>query len=150
MRQSPKRNSNAAKPFGLRLTDQERVELTRRAGEMALGTYIKGVLFSDGAQRKKHGARSPVKDHAKLAEILACLGRSGLADSIRVLSEAAQSGHLYIDDTSSHTLQSACDDIAVMRLLLLQSLGFRVDTPDQDQSVSQTFARAAKDLEDRS
>jgi hypothetical protein len=33
------------KPFAIRLTDDERAELNRRAGTMAIGTYIKSVLF---------------------------------------------------------------------------------------------------------
>lgn len=147
---SSRKKPHRAQPFAIRLSEHERAELTRRAGEMALGAYIKAVVFADGDKRKRRGARSPIKDHALLAEVLACLGRSGLTDSIAELSAAAQSGTLYVDDSVTHALKSACDDIVVMRLLLLKSLGFQVDLEDQSQSVSQAFTRAAHDDGDQS
>lgn len=121
--------SDTTKPFTLKLTDIERAELTRRAGEMALGTYIKGMLFADGEQRRSRGARTPVKDHTALAEVLACLGRSGLADNMKALAEAAETGTLQWDDDAPVTIKQACDDIVVMRLLLMKALGFQIGDP---------------------
>lgn len=143
--------SNKAKPFTLKLTDSERAELERRAGEMALGTFIKGVLFADGQARRARGARAPVKDHAALAEVLACMGRSGLAANMHALSDAASTGTLRWDDDAPAAIRKACDDIAVMRLLLMKALGFRIEAEIDalaEQSLLQAFARSVSDGED--
>lgn len=84
-------------PFPLRLSVNEREELQRRAGEMALGSYIKAVLFADGVKRRRRGARAPVKDHVALAQVLAALGSSGLVDNLERLSNAAETGVLQWD-----------------------------------------------------
>lgn len=133
-----------SKPFALRLTDEERKELERRAGELALGTYIKAVLFADGDKRSRRGARKPVKDHAPLAQVLACLGQSRLGESLNSLSNAAESGTLTVDDDLPIALKKACDDIVVMRLLLMRALGFQMPDIDAPESVSQSFTRAAR------
>lgn len=131
------------KPFALRLTDDERKELDRRAGELALGTYIKGILFQDISNRRQRGARKPVKDHAALAQVLACLGQSRLGESLNSLSQAAESGTLHVDDDVPVALKKACDDIVVMRLLLMRALSFQMPEIDTSESVSQSFTRAA-------
>ncbi len=89
--------------FGIRLTDDERRELGRRAGEMAVGSYIKAVLFADGTKRRPRGARAPVKDHRILAEVLACLGSSRLAETLESLADAADSGVLQWDENAPAT-----------------------------------------------
>lgn len=139
------------KPFAIRLTVDERCELERRAGEMALGGYIKAVLFADGDKRRRRGPRSPVKDHAKLAEVLACLGQSRLGESLQQLSEAATSGTLRIDDGVPAAVKRACEDIIVVRLLLMQALGFHLSSQElrQTESTSQSFARAARKDDDQ-
>lgn len=138
------KKSSKSKPFAIRLSDAERVELERRSGEMALGTYLKATLFADGDDRKRRGARAPVKDHAALAQVLACLGQSRLGESMQQLADAANSGTLYIDDDVPKAIEQACEDIVVMRLLLMQALGFQMpDEEDLPQSVSELFVDAA-------
>ena len=129
--------------FTLRLTDAERSELERRAGELAVGSYIKAVLFAGGGERRR-GARRPVKDHAALAQVLACLGQSRLGESLDRLSRAAESGTLFIDDDVLVAIKRACEDIAVIRLLLMRSLGFRLPEELPSESLSQSFARAVR------
>lgn len=145
---NPSPNSNPtkqAKPFAIRLTDQERQELERRAGEMALGTYIKIALFAEGVKPRARGMRVPVKDHVRLAELLALLGSSRLSESMNGLYEAAKSGTLYVDDDVPVAIKKACDDICVMRLMLMQSLGFRIDADKlKQESLTQTFTRHAR------
>lgn len=139
------KNSSKTKPFAIRLSDAERVELERRAGEMALGTYMKAALFADGNIRRRRGARAPMKDHTALAQVLACLGQSRLGESMQQLSEAAKSGTLYVDDDVPKAIEQACEDIVVMRLLLMRALGFQLpDESDLTQSVSDLFADVAR------
>jgi len=138
------------KTFGIRLTDEERAELERRAGELALGAYIKAVLFAGGDKRRYRGSRKPVKDHIKLAEVLACLGQSRLSETLERLSQAVETGTLYIDDDVPQAIQKACDDICMMRVMLMTALGFRMSSCDQEkkESTSQAFTRASHKIEE--
>lgn len=138
-----------SRPFAIRLTEAERRELERRAGEMALGSYIKAVLFAEGAKRRTRAARAPVKDHRVLAELLACLGSSRLSETLARLADAVDSGVLHWDADAPKAIKTACADIAVMRLLLMKGLGFRVDPAIGPESLSQSFTRAAREDPDR-
>ncbi|WP_054000186.1 hypothetical protein [Ahrensia marina] len=112
---------------------------------MALGTYIKAALFADHDDRRQRGARAPVKDHAALGRVLACLGQSRLGESMQQLSHASKSGTLYIDDDVPKAIEQACEDIMVMRLLLMRAVGFQMpDDKELPQSVSDLFADAAR------
>ncbi|EFO30630.1 conserved hypothetical protein [Roseibium sp. TrichSKD4] len=141
MKVKPKRMA----PFPLRLTLGERKELERRAGEMALGAYIKAVLFADGVKHRRRGARAPVKDHVILAKVLACLGSSGLVESLERLSKAAESGVIQWDADAPAAVRKACEDIVLMRLLLMRALGFQVDEDALSSSLRQSFNQAACD-----
>lgn len=140
-----KRGSSKTTPFALRLTDSERRELSRRAGEMALGGYIRAVLFaeSDGGKRRR-GSRVPVKDHVALAEVLACLGQSRIGESLEKLSDAAETGTLHFDPDVPAAIKRAAQDILAMRLLLMRALGFQISDEEFIESVSQSFTRAAR------
>ena len=142
---SKRKQAEPTRAFAIRLTETERAELQRRAGELALGSYMKAVLFADGDKRKRRGARAPIKDHVKLAEVLACLGQSRISESLEQLAKAAESGTLYVDDDVPQTIKKACDDVCVIRLMLMSALGFQLPKTHDDstESVSQSFTRAA-------
>jgi hypothetical protein len=130
-------------PFSLRLTADERATLQRRAGTMPVATYIKSVLFGMEPPRRSR-ARSPVRDHKALAEVLACLGASRIANNLNQLAKHANSGSLYFDRDTKHQLGSACGDIRAMRQLLMHALGIKLPAePPAEQSISQSFARAS-------
>jgi len=134
------------KSLVVRLTEDERRELDRRAGEMAVGAYVRSVLFAEGMyQRQSRGSRAPVKGHAVLAEVLACLGSSRIGESLERLADAAETGVLQFDPNAPAAIRRACTDIIAVRLLLMKALGFQVDLDELEESVSQSFTRAAKD-----
>ncbi len=145
---SPSKTSSSSPkttPFALRLTDTERRELSRRAGEMALSSYIRTVLFAESDGGKRHrGSRTPVKDHVALAEVLACLGQSRIGESLKKLSEAAETGVLNFDPDAPAAIKRAAQDILAMRLLLMRALGFQISDEEFIESVSQSFTRAAR------
>jgi hypothetical protein len=141
----PSNNCPRTTPFALRLTDSERRELSRRAGEMALGSYIRSVLFTNSGGSKRHrGARSPVKDHIALAEVLACLGQLRIGESLEKLSEAVETGMLNFDPDAPVAIKRAAQDILAMRLLLMRALGFQISDKEFVESVSQSFTRASR------
>lgn len=131
-------------PFSLRLTFEERARLERNVGHMPLGSYIKSLLFADDAPKYRKRCRVAEIDEKVLAEVLACLGASRIANNPNQLAKAANTGSLYFDDDTKRGLNRACNDVQVMRELLLRALG--VETNGKDvvvESTSQSFARAA-------
>lgn len=130
-------------PFSLRLSFEERVKLRHAAGDMPIAAYIKSLLFADDAPVYRTRGKSPVKDHKALAEVLACLGASRIANNLNQLAKAANSGSFYFDGETKAQISAACGDIKVMRQLLMSALGMQLgEEPSGKQSTSQSFARA--------
>jgi hypothetical protein len=138
------KNAVKTKPFAIRLTDDERAELNRRAGTMAIGTYIKSVLFVENRGNRAK-VRRPIDKHIDLAEVLAYLGSSRIGESLERLADATETGVLQFDPDAPAAIKRACADIIAMRLLLMKALGFQIDLDELEESLSQTFTRAAKD-----
>lgn len=133
-----KKQGSGSKPFTVRLSDNERSDLERRAGAMPLGAYVKCVLFADGDKQEHRGSRAPVQDRAAMANLLARMGASRTAEWLAMLAHAAESGSLAVDAETTAKLHQACHDVLVVRLLLMQALGFQVD----DSEVSAAAADA--------
>ena len=108
-------------PFSIRMSDEERAQLSREAQErhLRLGTYIRSRLFSES-----HAGLSPV-DYALLGQLLAALGGSELASSLCLLAVAAEQGALPVDKELESDLKAACDEVMEMRAMLVSALGLR-------------------------
>ncbi|MDJ0685142.1 MAG: hypothetical protein QNJ84_10600 [Alphaproteobacteria bacterium] len=115
------RPKKRAAPFSIRMSEDERAQLSREAHErhLRLGTYIRGKLFENTRQR-----RSPI-DYTMLGRVLAALGESELASSLCLLAVAAEHGALTVDDALEADLKAACADIEAMRSMLVSALGLR-------------------------
>jgi hypothetical protein len=116
---------DAPRPFSLRLSADQRRVLEVRAGRMPLGEYIRSQLFAGDAPRPPSRRPRPVKDHKALAEVLARLGASRLSSNMNQLARAANSGALPVTPETQAALRQACQDIAAMKALLMQALGFK-------------------------
>ncbi|MEO1493565.1 MAG: plasmid mobilization relaxosome protein MobC [Pseudomonadota bacterium] len=139
-----KRPEGRTPPFSLRLSFEERAKLERQAGGMPLGTYIKSQVFSEQAETYRKRRKPAEADQKLLAEVLACLGSSRLANNLNQLAKAANTGALFCDAQTKSELTRACDDVRAMRLLLMQALGLKVeDHHHKPETTSQSFARAA-------
>ena len=131
-------------PFSLRLTFEERVRLERQAGSMPLSAYIKSVIFADNAPHYRKRRRAAGADEKLLAEALAALGASRIANNLNQLAKAANSGTLYFDQDTKADIKRACEDVRAMRMLMMRALGLQDDEqPRPPESTSQSFARAA-------
>jgi hypothetical protein len=104
-------------PFCIRLSDGERAQLEHDAGGLPLGAYIKSRMFGGAGSRKA--------DRHALSRLLAVLGASGIARNLDELAQAARSGSLPIDPGTQGALRAAVADIAEIRRLLMEALGFR-------------------------
>ena len=116
-------------PFSLRLTVEERAHLERAAGTIPLGTYIKSRLFADGAPPKLARTRNPVREQRALAQALARLGASRMANNLNQLAHAANIGALICDEETVATIDTACADIREMRSMLVTALGLKGAAP---------------------
>lgn len=109
-------------PLSVRLSLEERETLERRAGGLALGAYVKSVVFSDEAPRYRKHRAVPEEDQRLLAEILARLGQSRTASNLNQIAKHLNQGTLVIDETLEADLQQAVLDVAWMRATLLDAL----------------------------
>ncbi|MEM6413511.1 MAG: plasmid mobilization relaxosome protein MobC [Pseudomonadota bacterium] len=117
-------------PFSLRLTFEERARLEELAGDEPLGAYIKRKVFDGkgvGTRRARSRLRNPIKDHKKLAQVLAMLGQSKLANNLNQIAKAANIGALPVTPDLERELRHACAEVALMRKELLRALGHRTD-----------------------
>lgn len=145
------RRTRRPAPFSLRLTFEERSRLEQLAAGESLSAFIKRHVFTDQGQRNaapptKRG-KAPVKDHILLGQVLAALGTSRLSQNLNQLAKAVNTGNLPMPYEVERELKQACADIAIMRALLMQALGTKVeDQPRRRESVAQSFARASADV----
>jgi len=107
----PARSKAKSKPFSIRLTDAERKQLERESGSQPLAVYMRSKLLS--------------KDKRSLAQLLAALGSSDLARSMRDLASAARNGALEETPQTKLSLEAACLAIEEMRANLIRALGLR-------------------------
>jgi Bacterial mobilisation protein (MobC) len=113
---------------------------------MPLGTYIKSHLFADGAPPKLARTRRPVREHRALAQVLARLGASRMANNLNQLAHAANSGSLDCDEGTIALIAAAQSDLAIMRELLMRALGLQSSPPSPphaEQTVLRPFTLAA-------
>ncbi len=108
-------------PFSLRLSFEEKAALKKMAGDMALGAYIKAVLF-DAASHKVGAKRSKVSDQEALGRVLGQLGKSRLSSNVNQLAKAVNMGSLPVTPETEKELRQACADIAEMRHELMRAL----------------------------
>jgi len=117
-----------ARPFSIRLSEEERAILAREAGSLSLAAYARRKLIGDSAmpRRGKKPARrrpAPSVDHVALGKALALLGRSELHRRLDELAMAAVMGALPLGPELIQELHAACAHIRAMREALMEALG---------------------------
>lgn len=110
-------------PISLRLTKEERIQLTAAAGERGMSAYIRSRLF--GARTKPRIVRVPSSDARHFAHILALLGQSGISESLRELADAARNGTLPVAPETEALVYAACAAVEKMRADLFRALQLR-------------------------
>lgn len=112
-------------PISLRVTFEEKANLEKAAAGMSLSAFIRWKLFDPSSPPHRRGA-FPVKDHRALAQLLAMLGQSRLANNVNQLAKAANTGSLPVTPETEEALLTAVEEVAQMRALLIQALGVDV------------------------
>lgn len=113
----------AAKPFSIRLTEDEKRLLLERAGTLPLGSYLRNLALGDGPGAPRRRTANPVKDHEALARVLAVLGQSRIASNLNQLAKAAHIGALPVTPETEQEIGNACAAVLAMRADLMRALG---------------------------
>ena len=79
-------------PISLRVTFEEKANLEKAAAGMSLSAFIRWKLFDPSSPPPHRRGAFPVKDHRALAQLLAMLGQSRLANNVNQLAKAANTG----------------------------------------------------------
>jgi hypothetical protein len=113
-------------PFCIRLSAEERARLIDEAGDLALGAYIKAKLFGDDARAiRVRRSGLPLEDRKALAQALALLGQSRMANNLNQLAHAANIGVLPVTPETEAELHEACAHVGEMRFTLMRALGLK-------------------------
>lgn len=99
-------------PFSLRLSKEEREQLSREANGKSLGGYIKSRLFNPTRPTR-----------SELAKTLGLLGQSNIVRNLEHLAAEARAGSLLLDEQTLLQIEEACAYIAEMRGALIKALG---------------------------
>lgn len=110
-RKRPPSKKTYPPPFSVRLTEQERAELTKLADGQPLGQFIKDAILQNGV-RPPPSRKPRIQDQKLLAKLLGALGQSRIASNINQLAKAANSGSLPVNE---EVLQSLHDAVAAIR-----------------------------------
>ena len=112
-------------PFSLRLSESEKADLAAMAGGRSLAACIRERLFSDVPASRTRRAGFTVRDRDALAQVLALLGRSRLANNLNQLAYAVNIGALPLTPETEAELSASLAEIREMRSLLLLALGMK-------------------------
>lgn len=132
------RRRKLAKTFSIRLSEEERQTLSRDAGTLPVGTYIRMRLFGDHASqgrtaRPPKRLHSPNVDQITLARVLALLGRTELYASLKAIGQAALLGTIPASPDLIQELHTACADVRLMRSSLMTALKVQAGVEDDSR-----------------
>ena len=121
---SEKRGARRAiSPLTLRLTPEERARLEELAAGMTLSTYVRACVFGEEAKRRKRRPKDTVVHKKAIAEALALLGQSRIANNLNQLAYHANIGSLEIGFEEREQIEETYAHVVAMRTLLVAALG---------------------------
>ena len=109
-------------PLSLRLSTDERAKLEKQAGGLALGAYIKSVVFEDAAPKYRKRKTLPSAEKQLLAEILVRLSDTRTSANLNQIAKHLNQGTLVIDDELEADLKRAVAEMAWMRTTLVKAI----------------------------
>lgn len=106
----------------IRLTLAERAKLEELAAGMTLSTYVRACLFEREEKRRKRRPQTTVADKRAMAEVLALLGQSRIANNLNQLAYQANIGELEMDEREVRQIAEAYAYVGQMRQMLIKGL----------------------------
>lgn len=108
-------------PITFRPTDEERAMLKHEAAGMSQSAYIRKCVF--GTKTSKRAV--PEADRMLIAQILARLGETRIANNLNQIAYHANCGSLVLDDLTIEEINEACLEVAWIRTHLIEALGLK-------------------------
>lgn len=109
----------------VRLSREERQTLEQAAQGKTLSAYIRQKLLSSDSINTETVRLSPQARQKLLAQILAALGKSDVADSLKEVAIAAKLGLLPLTEDVLFDIKTATKQIKFIRKTLLKALGLK-------------------------
>lgn len=116
-------STNSSPRITLRLSEEEDERLREMAAGMTISAYVRQCVFGEAAGRRRRKSYAPVKDHVALAQLLAQLGETRLANNLNQLAYQANTGSLQVDDGVLAQLDEMYRHVTDMRDTLIRTLG---------------------------
>ena len=89
---------------------------------MTLSTYVRACLFEREEKRRKRRPQTTVADKRAMAEVLALLGQSRIANNLNQLAYQANIGELEMDEREVRQIAEAYAYVGQMRQMLIKGL----------------------------
>ncbi|MCB9942616.1 MAG: plasmid mobilization relaxosome protein MobC [Geminicoccaceae bacterium] len=94
---------------------------------MTVSAFVRECVFGGGSMRRRPRDRRPVAGETELAQALAMLGQSRIANNLNQLAYQANTGTLAVDEAVHRQIEEAYAYIVGLRRTLLHALGRTVD-----------------------
>ena len=118
-----KRKRPKTTPISIRLTAEEKTRLETDAGCRSLSDHVRAKVLGETA--KTRNTKTPTTNARQLAHVLAALGQSDLAPSLRELLSAVRVGALPVTPETECAIQAACQATLQIRATLMSALGLK-------------------------
>ena len=118
-------------PLSIRLTEKERKQLEKLAGDIPLSKFVKQQVFSE----KPKVLRSEIVDrYEMLARILAALGEKDIFANLDFITKTIEAGDLELSGEQTEQIATTCVLVLEMRNDLIRALGLKPPPIVQDNS----------------
>ena len=115
------------RPYSLsvRLSDEERALLERKAGSRPLGAYVRQKVLGESEEKRRKTRAKPSLDAALLGRLLGLLGKSDQVKCLFLLLAAAETEQMKLRTEERAALVDACANVRDVRELLIKALGLK-------------------------
>lgn len=120
-KQSSSSKNNADRRVTIRITEDEFDQLKTDSKGMSHSAHIRRCTFGNKVSKRI----VPEADRLLLAQILAKLGESRIANNLNQIAYHANCGSLVLDDVTIEEINEACLHVAWMRTQLIKALGLK-------------------------
>lgn len=100
-------------------------KLQELADGASLAVYLRAKALDRELPKRKRGAGASIEDRAAVAQLLALLGQSRIANNLNQLAYQANVGSLVIEDQEKTKIEEAYINVKLMRQALMKALGMR-------------------------
>ena len=109
----------------IRLSVEDHEKLKAQADGAALSVYLRALILKQKLPKRKLRSTASVEDRQAVAQLLALLGDSRIANNLNQLAYHANIGSLPIDDKTKDQINEAYDHVLFIRSTLISALGMK-------------------------